>query len=66
MEKMLKCVFVIIDTDWHKVSMYEYIGYFFNRQEIKQFIQDNEKVGNKVRLKYTRKVNRADVPSDHF
>lgn len=66
MEKMLKGVFIIIDTEWGKLSMYEYIGYFFNKQEMKQFMKDNQNAGNKIRLKSTKKVNRADVPSNHF
>ena len=47
-KKMLKYFFYIIDREFDKE--YSYVGYFDNHQEAGRFIDENEAVGNTVKI----------------
>lgn len=61
---MIKVVFYIIDMEFD--SQYEYEGYFYNEEEIQQFIKENEDAGNEVDLLYRQWVAMEDVPENVF
>lgn len=61
---MIKVVFYIIDMEFD--SQYEYEGYFYNEEEIQQFIKENEDAGNEVDLLYRQWVAMEDVPENIF
>ena len=61
---MIKVVFYIIDMEFD--SQYDYEGYFYNEEEIQQFIKENEDAGNEVDLLYRQWVAIEDVPENVF
>ena len=62
---MLEYRLYIIDREFS--DTYEYIGYFKSRQELGQFIAENERAGNSVTiLSCGGYVPIAEIPSDHF
>jgi hypothetical protein len=62
--KMIKVIFYIIDNEFF--DEYEYIGYFDNYKEVKQFINENKAVSNIVNVLAITKVLLESVPSTHF
>lgn len=61
---MIKVIFYIIDNEF--ICEYEYIGYFENYKELKQFITENQLSGNIVNVLSITKVLLEAVPADHF
>lgn len=61
---MIKVIFYIIDKEFD--CEYEYIGYFENYKEIRQFMNENKAVNNIVNVLKISKVLIEDIPIDHF